>query len=163
MRDRVGAQDGFTDCTDFGPRPEGCRKLAGGASHRTRATHNHSPGRGWAKASQIPLIEFHPPAFKQRQIFLPEGTCPMMLLLLLDVSADIFQLRRAYGESSISFLPRKRANSNIFMHPRGGDRFCFAKYISQRVCCPQSDQQMHVICHSADGFGHTVVRITPPR
>lgn len=42
--------------------------------------------------SQIPFIELHSAAPKQLQVFLPEGPCPMMLLLFLNVSADILNL-----------------------------------------------------------------------
>src|SRR5438477_9124753 len=80
----------------------------------------------------------------------------MMLLLLLDVSAHFFQLRSAYGETTISFLPHKRADPDIFMYPGGGDRFYFAKHIGKPMRCPQTDQQMHVVRDSTDGFGHTV-------
>src|SRR5450432_2186793 len=113
------------------------------------------PRRGWAKASQIPLIEYHSTALKERQIFLPEGACPMMLLLVLDAGADVLQLRGACGKTSISFLPRKR-DADLCMHPSGGDRFCFAKDIGQRVRCLQSDQQMHVVRDAVNGVGHAV-------
>src|SRR5205823_6731397 len=69
----------------------------------------NSPGRGWGRLSHIPLIEFHTAALKQCQILLLKRVNSMMLLLLLNVTADVFQLRSAYSERSISFLPRERA------------------------------------------------------
>jgi len=60
----------------------------------------------------------------------------MMFFLLLNVTAYVFQLRRAYRESSISFLPCKEATADLFMHPCGGDRFYFAKHIRQRMRRP---------------------------
>ena len=79
----------------------------------------NSPGQGLGKISEISLIEFHATTSKQCQIFLSKGACSMMFLLSLNVTSNFFQLRSAYRKTSISFLPRKGANTDLFVDPFG--------------------------------------------
>ena len=75
----------------------------------------NSPGQGLGKISEIS----HGTTLKQCQTFLSKGACSMMFLLLLNVTSNFFQLRSAYRKTSISFLPRKGANTDLFVDPFG--------------------------------------------
>ena len=79
-----------------------------------------------------------------------------MLLLLPNILLHRRTLRCAHGESSIAFLPRKKFDPDLVMHPSGGDGFDFPHHIRQAMHRPKADEQMDMIRDTADGFGYAV-------
>jgi len=76
----------------------------------------------------------------------------MVFFLPCYVTFHDFQQRGAHGESAVTILPREFPVADGFVHPGGGGAFRVAQDIGQAVRRSQSDQQMHVVCHTTDGF-----------
>ena len=128
-------------------------KLAGGVSHRTTIPLKSSPGGAAERGSpKKPFVVFDTTTFQKREVFLLEREFPMMLFLTCDVSHHCRALRWADGERSISFLPRERVLMDFLMHPPRRNRLHIAHHIRERCGGLQSNEQMHVILHTAHGF-----------
>src|SRR5207253_7316340 len=128
--------------------------------------NNQQPRQGLGKASHVPLIEFDSAALKQRQIFLPKRMRSMMLVLLLNVTANIFQLR---GEALTVKAPYPSCHENE-QTPTSScthlDETDFSsRSISANVCVarrPTSKCTWSATPPIASGAPPSV-RITPPR
>src|SRR4026207_2468216 len=73
----------------------------------------------------------------------------MVLYLVRDISLDLAQLRGTHRKRAIALLPRKLSDA-MLMNPSRRTTLHLTNHISQRVCCPQSKQNVDVISGSAD-------------
>ena len=76
----------------------------------------------------------------------------MVFLLPLDVVHHDRNLRLADREATVSGLPCEGLGASVsFAHPFGRDGFDPLRYISERMCCAEADQEMNMVRHSSCG------------
>ena len=78
-----------------------------------------------------------------------------MRLLPRDVLAHCLALRCAYGECAVTLLPSKRALPNFVVDPARRNSLNISHHICETSSCAESNQEMHMVSHPADRFGHT--------
>ena len=137
--------------------PQGHRKLAGGASHRIMDQTSICPGRGDGGASpQIAFIIFGATPTEEIEVFLLKRPCAAMFLLGGNVFTNRRALRSADGEGAITFLPLKGALADFIVDPPGRNTFQLAQDVGEAMGGAQTDEQMHMVGDTADGFGDAI-------
>ena len=105
---------------------------------------------------EIFLIVFHPVFLEERHVFLLKSFDPMMQNLIRDVILNRLAIGHAHGEGSVSRLPTEIFYADRFVDPARGGLFYILDERSQRMRRPQTNQQMNMICHAADGFRNSI-------
>jgi len=121
--------------------------------HRMETTRIPEGCQPTRSSVQIPIFVFHACFLQKLHQLLAKRLHTMMLGLVRDVFLHLRPRRRADGESPVSFLPRKLAQPNLFMHPDGRCLLQLPHEIRQAVSGLQPHQQMHMIGYAADTLG----------
>jgi hypothetical protein len=114
---------------------------------KTRIPEGCQPPR---RSVQIPIFIFHARRFQELHQFLAKRLHEMMLGLVRDVFLHLRPRRRANGECTVAFLPRKIAQLDLVMNPDRRSLFQLPHEIGKTMRRLQPHQQMHMIGHAAD-------------
>jgi len=88
-------------------------------------------------------------------VFLLKRFGPMMRSLFGEVFLYRFTIGHTHRESGISWLPTEILDANGFVNPTRRGLFAVLNELSQRMRCPQTNQQMNMVSDTAYGFWHT--------
>ncbi len=114
---------------------------------KTRIPEGCQPGYA---SVQIPIFIFHARRVQKLHQFLAKRFHAMMLGLVRDVFLHLRSRRRADGEGTVAFLPRKLTQLDLVMHPDRRSLFQLPHEIGKTMRRLQPHQQMHMIGHAAD-------------
>lgn len=97
-------------------------------------------------------VELDPMPLQEGDPFLLEGSATMMLLLVLDVAADITRCRPTDAEGRVALLPAEAPrHRGSLMNPSRRIGLDHPKQVGQRHARPRTHQQMHVVRHTSNG------------
>jgi len=102
---------------------------------------------------------FDPVLLEKSHVFLLKGFGSMMRNLMRDVFLDRPTIGYAHGEGAIPRLPREIFDADGFVNPTRGGLFDVLDEWGQGVGRSQTNQQMHMVSHPANGFGNALRRV----
>lgn len=113
----------------------------------------------------IPLIILNPVFVEKCPVLILKRLCPVMLLLVVDVVTQGFEIGRPHRKSPIASLPRKISEFvHLSLQPFGGGRFGRFHQLGQSEGVRQPNGEMHMIAcaptrwHSQSALRTTVAR-----
>ena len=101
---------------------------------------------------EISLVESDPVFVEEGEVFLLEGSLPVVFLLFQDVIPDRFDFALADRESAVAGLPGEVLERDVLaFRPKAGTTLHLPDEVARRHGPWQDYQQMHMIRHASRG------------